>query len=156
MPKVSKLLSEKGRARGVRQRKRNVHGQFCCALPCYIQHFSADVHGDNPATGSIGKIPSRSHRDFENVSSRMPQESPPEFSNSKEIRDSLDKIVPTRKSIVLLGQLSGGKVHRHELSSHHVFHHILHISVHHSSSRYLTVNLVFASKNAGAVISFSL
>jgi len=80
--------------------------QFSCALPCYIQHFSADVHGDNPATGSIGKIPSHSHRDFENVSSRMPQESPPEFSNSKEIRDSLDKIVPTRKSIVLLGQLS--------------------------------------------------
>ena len=34
--------------------------QFSCALPCYIQHFSADVHGDNPATGSITKIPSRS------------------------------------------------------------------------------------------------
>ena len=48
-----KALIGKRESRRVRQRKRNVHGQFCSALPRYIQHFSADIHGDNPATGRI-------------------------------------------------------------------------------------------------------
>ena len=86
----------------VRQQERNGHREFCGALPCYIQHFSADIHSDNPATGRIkSKVLSCSNRNFEDFSRRLSQELPPKFSNSKEIRDSLDKIEPARKAVVL-------------------------------------------------------
>ena|GEM_PF-6488247 len=97
-----KPLIGKRKSRRVRQRKRNVHGQFCGALHGYIQHFSADIHGDNPTTARIiGKVFSCSHRNFEDFSRCALQHPPSKFSNSKDIGDFLDKIVPTRKAVVL-------------------------------------------------------